>query len=190
LADGFGGIKAGGSSDERRLESRRSHEWPPYEELLLRPFSTDEPIVSESGSVTAEFAFVVLPLFAILFMTVDLGWIIFGSACIQEGAREGVRYAVTGSGQSESSLDSSIKVVVQQYSFGIAKASNISVDYYPPTGYSSAGVPATLDGTAQATAAGNIVKVTVQGVSMRSFGPLFRTAGLFQLSGRASDVLQ
>jgi len=144
----------------------------------------------ESGSVTIEFAFVILPLFGILLMTVDVAWIIFGSACIQEGAREGVRYAVTGSGQSESSLDSAIKLVVEQYSFGFAKASNISVDYYPPAGYSSSGVPATLDGTAQATVAGNIVKVTVQGVSMSSLGPLFRSWTPLQLTGSASDVMQ
>ena len=144
----------------------------------------------ESGSVTVEVAFVILPLFAILFMTIDLAWVIFGSACIQEGAREGVRYAVTGSGQSESSLDSSVTQVVQQYSFGFVKSSNVSVDYYPPNGYSSAGAPASLDGTAQATVVGNIVKVTVQGVTIRSFGPLFRASTPMQVSASATDVLQ
>jgi len=144
----------------------------------------------ESGAATVEFAFVILPLFAILFMTIDLAWVIFGSACIQEGAREGVRYAVTGSGQSESGLDSSVKLVVQQFSFGFVKASNVSVDYYPPNGYSSAGAPATLDGTSQATVVGNIVKVTVQGVTIRSFGPLFRASTPMQLTASATDVLQ
>ena len=127
----------------------------------------------------------VLPLMAILFMTVDIAWIIFASACIQEGAREGVRYAVTGSGTAETALDTSVKSVVKQYSFGFAKTSNISIDYYPATGYSSAGTPASIDGTSQATAVGNIVKVTVQGVSMSSFGPLFRTWTPLQLVGHA-----
>jgi Flp pilus assembly protein TadG len=145
---------------------------------------------TESGSATVEFAFVILPLFAILFMTINVAWIIFGSACIEEAAREGERYAVTGSGQSESTLDSAVKLVVQQYSFGFAKASNISIDYYPPTGYSSSGVPASLDGTSQATAVGNIVKVTVQGVTIGSFGPLFRTWSSLQLFASASDVMQ
>src|SRR5450432_1960284 len=88
----------------------------------------------ESGSATVEFSLVILPLFAILFMMIDVTWIIFGSACIQEGAREGSRYAVLGSGQAETTLDTAIKQVVQQYSFGFVKTSNISVDYYPPTG--------------------------------------------------------
>jgi hypothetical protein len=81
-------------------------------------------------------------------------------------------------------------VVVRQYSFGFAGASNISVDYYPPTGYSSSGVPASIDGTAQATEIGNIVKVTVKGVSMSNFGPIFGRWNSMQLSASATDVLQ
>ena len=145
---------------------------------------------SESGSATVEFGLVILPLLAILFMTVDISWIIFASACIQEGAREGVRYAVTGSGIGETTLDNSVKSVVKQYSFGFVQASNISVDYYPPTGYSAAGTPASIDGTAQATAVGNIVKVTIQGVSIGNFGPLFRAWTPMQLTASASDVMQ
>lgn len=140
--------------------------------------------------MTVEFAFVLMPLFAILFMAIDVAWIIFGFACIQEGAREGVRYAVTGSGQAESSLDSSIQQVVQKYSFGFVAASNVNVDYYPPTGYSSSGTPATLDGTSAATEVGNIVKVTVQGVNLSGFGPIFNAVAPMQLSASASDVLQ
>jgi Flp pilus assembly protein TadG len=144
----------------------------------------------ESGSTTVEFGFVILPLFALLFMTIDVAWIIFASACIQEGAREGVRYAVTGSGQSETTLDNAVTAVVQQYSFGFAKATNISVSYYPSTGYSSSGAPANIDGTPEATAVGNIVKVTVQGVAMNSLGPIFRVWTPLQLMASSSDVMQ
>jgi len=145
---------------------------------------------SESGSATVEFSLVVLPLLAILLMTFDVTWIIFGSACIQEAAREGSRYAVLGSGQAETTLDTAVKQVVQQYSFGFVKTSNVSVDYYPSTGYSSAGVPANIDGTPQATAAGNIVKITVQGVTIKSAGPIFRLSTPMQLTASASDVMQ
>jgi Flp pilus assembly protein TadG len=144
----------------------------------------------ESGSVVVDFALSLLPFLALLFMTLDLAWIFFGWSCIQEGAREGVRYAVTGSGQAEASLNNSIKQVVQQYSFGFAKASNIRVDYYPSTGYSSSGLPATVDGAVGATAAGNVVKVSVQNVSMGTFGPIFRSAAPLPLSASSSDVMQ
>jgi Flp pilus assembly protein TadG len=144
----------------------------------------------QGGSVTVEFALVLLPLFAIVFMTMDVGWIIFAWASIQEGAREGVRYAVTGSGQTEAALDSATKAVVQKYSFGFAQAANVSVDYYPSTGYSASGLPASLDGTAGATTIGNIVKVTAKGSALKSFGPIFRTWSSPQLSASDSDVLQ
>jgi Flp pilus assembly protein TadG len=144
----------------------------------------------QSGSVVLEFTFVVLPLFALLFMIMDVGWIILGWACIQEGAREGVRYAITGSGQSETSLDNATKAVVQKYSLGFAKTSGVAIHYYPPSGYSSSGAPAPLDGTAGATSAGNIVTVVVPTVSLNSFGPIFRSFTPINLSASASDVLQ
>lgn len=120
----------------------------------------------------------------------DVAWIIFGWACIQEGAREGARYAVTQSGSVEATLDSNVKSTVQQYSFGFATASNISVDYYSASGYSSSGAPASLDGTASATAVGNVVKVTVQDTIVKSFGPILRTWNPLNLSASASDVMQ
>jgi Flp pilus assembly protein TadG len=152
--------------------------------------STRRIWTSESGSTTVEVIFVLLPMFAILLMTVDIALIIFGSACIQAGVREGVRYAVTQSGTAESTLDQATAAVVQQYSFGFAQPTNIQVDYYPPSGYSASGPPASLDGQAQATATGNVVKVTVSGVNIASVGPLFRNWTAAQLSASSSDVLQ
>ncbi len=137
-----------------------------------------------------EFALLLPIFFAILFMTMDVGWILFGWVCIQEGAREGVRYSITGSGQVEATLDSATKLVVEQYSFGFAKATNISVDYYPSTGYSASGMPASLDGTSGATSVGNLVKVTVRGVTIKSFAPVWRNFGNVQLTASACDILQ
>lgn len=161
---------------------------PPFGRLA--PKQSTQLRRKESGSAIVEFGLVLLPLFAILFMTLDISWIVFAWACIQEGAREGCRYAVTGSGEAESTLDTATKAVVQQYSFGFAQSSNISVDYYPPTGYSSSGTPSTLDGESGATAVGNIVKITVSGVTMKSFGPILRTWNPISLSASATDVLQ
>ena len=63
----------------------------------------------ESGSTLIEFSFVILPLMAFLLMTMDVAWILFGWASIQEGAREGVRYAI--SCQVSSGLNASIASV-------------------------------------------------------------------------------
>ena len=123
-------------------------------------------------------------------MTIDVVWVIFGWSCIQEGAREGVRYAITGSGQSEATLDAAIKTIVKRYSFGFAQSNSIAIHYYPPSGYSSSGAPAALDGTSSATSAGNIVTVVVPTISIKSVGPIFRLYSPFNLSASASDVLQ
>jgi len=157
--------------------------------MVLRGISPERR-KRQSGSVMVEFALSILPLFGLLFMVLDVAWVIFGWACIQEGAREGVRYAITGSGQNESSLDTAIKSVVKQYSFGFAQTSNIAVHYYPPSGYSSSGAPAALDGTSSATSAGNIVTVVVPSIAIKSFGPLLRSYSSINLSASASDVLQ
>lgn len=139
-----------------------------------------------------EFALVILPVMAFLLMIMDVAWIIFGWACIQNGAREGVRFAVANwtTNKSESALGSVTKPVVQQYSFGFAKPSNITIDYCPSTGYSSTGPPASLDGKPGAVAPGNVVKITVSGVSVGTFGAIFRTWSPVTLSATAADILQ
>lgn len=145
---------------------------------------------TQAGSTLVEFSLLILPLLALLFMIVDVAWFIFGWACIQEGAREGVRYAITGSGQAETSLDAAITAVVIQNSFGFANSNGIAVHYYPSNGYSASGTPAALDGSAGATAVGNVVTVVVPSLSLQSFGPLFRAVSPINLSASASDVLQ
>jgi Flp pilus assembly protein TadG len=148
----------------------------------------------ERGSVAVEFSLLILPLFALLLMTMDLAWILFGWACIQEGVREGVRYAVTGSGQSETTLDSSVTDVVRQYSFGFVNASNassvVSINYYSPTSFSSSTTPAPINGQVGATSKGNVVKVTVSGVAVGTFGPIFRNWSPMALAASSSDVMQ
>jgi Flp pilus assembly protein TadG len=158
----------------------------------------------ESGSAMVEFAAVILPVMALVLMLMDVAWILFAWGCIQEGAREGARLAITGSctlvganpctSSSESNLDQAIRQQVVQYSFGFVTTSNasslVSVDYYPSTGYSSSGSPTSLNGQTNATATNNIVKVTVHNVTIDSFGPIFRTWVPISLAASASDVLQ
>jgi Flp pilus assembly protein TadG len=149
----------------------------------------------ERGSTLVEFSLVLLLELGVLLLLMDVAWIFFGWGCIQEAAREGVRYAITGKGQVEATLDSAIiNNAVIPFSFGFINAQNassvISIDYYPPAGYSSSGNPASLDGQWNATAAGNIVRVTIHGFSIGSFGPILRSAAPVTLSASAADVIQ
>jgi Flp pilus assembly protein TadG len=137
----------------------------------------------ESGSTMIEFAFVILPLMGFLLMTMDVAWILFGWASIQEGAREGVRYAI--SCQVSSGLNASIKSVVQQYSAGFAKPANVTIKYCSATDVAT---PCTaLTGV---VTAGQVVNVTVGNVSVGTFGPIFRTWTPISLSASSADIME
>ena len=142
----------------------------------------------ERGSTLVEFTLTLLPLLALLLLTLDTAWAIFAFASIQEGVREGVRFAITGqvlggySGQ-----DASIRAVVQEYSFGFVKASNansaVQIHYYSPTTLQELTGPGSNSG-------GNIVKVVVSGISLTPMAPLWRSNSPIALSASSSDVME
>ncbi|HEX7362944.1 MAG TPA: hypothetical protein VF283_20830 [Bryobacteraceae bacterium] len=43
-----------------------------------------------------EFAFMLLPTLGLFCIIINVAWVIFGRACLQEAVRKGVRYAITG----------------------------------------------------------------------------------------------
>jgi Flp pilus assembly protein TadG len=143
---------------------------------------------AESGSALVEFSIALLPLVALLLFTVDVAWAIFARATLQHAVREGVRFAVTGQTLPGSAcLGASVQQVVARNSFGFVPAarasSEVTVSYYSATDLSSvtgAGAPA----------GGNVVQVTISGVSIRSFGPIWRNVSPIPLSASASDVME
>jgi Flp pilus assembly protein TadG len=131
---------------------------------------------------------ILLPLMALLLLTVDVAWSIFARATLQNAVREGVRFAVTGQIlPGNTCLGSSVQQVVSQNSFGFVpanQASNyVTVSYYSPTNLSA------ITGAA-GPAGGNVVQVSINGVSVRSFGPLWRSLSPIPLSVIASDVME
>ena len=95
----------------------------------------DNFVQSESGVVLVEFSLALLPLLALLLLCVDVAWSIFARATLQNAAREGARFAVTGQILAGNScLGSSIQQVVAQNSFGFVppkKASSyVTVSYF------------------------------------------------------------
>lgn len=142
----------------------------------------------DDGAEIVEFALVLLPMLAIIFLIIDMSWLFFAKATIQHAAEEGVRYAVTGTPMKNMGLDSSVKTLVQQDSMGfLAGASglnNITVRYY-----SQSNLTQPLSG-AGATAGGNIVQISIDNVYVSPFGPIFRSAAPIVLSAIASDVME
>ena len=138
----------------------------------------------EAGSQLVEFSLVLLPLLAIIFLTIDCAWMIFAQASLQFGVREGVRYAVTGQTLGGMGQDASIRSIVQQNSFGFVNGSDgaakISISYYNP---------GTLSAT-NSNAGGNIVEVAVSGVQVTPLAPLWRAASPINISARSTDVME
>jgi hypothetical protein len=122
--------------------------------------------------------------------------VLFRWATLQNAVREGCRYAITFQTVTGSGQDASIEGVVQQYAMGVVKTSDspkhIFVKYYSVSNMNSAiasggNIP------------GNIVEVSVQGVSWAwiaplsgSFGgsvPFFRSLTPITLNVYSSDIL-
>lgn len=136
-----------------------------------------------------EFNLVLIPMLALMFLAVDTAWAIFAKASLQEAVREGVRYGITSqTANSGTCLDASIKQVVTAFSFGLVNSTNqsaISIAYYSPAS------PGTnMAGQAGATAGGNILQVSVSGVSLRPLAPFLRSTTPLSLSASATDVIE
>jgi hypothetical protein len=148
----------------------------------------DNFVQSESGVVLVEFSLALLPLLALLLLCVDVAWSIFARATLQNAAREGTRFAVTGQIlPGNSCLGPSIQQVVAQNSFGFVppnKASSyVTVSYFSPADLS----PITGAG---GPAGGNVVEVSISGISIASFGPLWRSGTPVPLFAMAADVME
>ena len=92
----------------------------------------------------------------LLFLLMNLAWILFGWACVQEAVREGVRSAVTCA--SAGGITAGADSVVVQYSFGFLNSQNVAT-YTTVSFYSPSLVP--LKSTDLVTS-GTVVKVSVK----------------------------
>ena len=133
----------------------------------------------ERGSTLIEFTLTILPLLALLMMTVDLAWVLFAWASIHEGAREGVRFAIT------MQSDAAVINRIQQYSFGfITDPSSVQVNYFSPTDLLHP-----LQGK-YTNSPGNVVQVTVSGVSILPMAPIWRSQSPLVLSASSADIVE
>lgn len=137
-----------------------------------------------------ESAFTFLPMLAMIFGITDFGFMIFRWTTLQNAVREGCRYAVTFQVDSSGHQDTSIEDQVTTYAMGMVHASDnpqtIFVTYYNPNTLaviSSGG-----------NQPGNVVQVSVQGVSFSWMAPLsggfsLRSTTPLSLNVYASDIL-
>jgi Flp pilus assembly protein TadG len=137
----------------------------------------------QRGSEIVEFGFVILPLFAFVFLIIDIAWALFAQSSLQYAACEGVRYAVTSQTMTGLGQDASIRNVVISNAFGFvtaATSSNISISYFNPT---------TLAAT-QSNAGGNLVEIVISGVNVYPLGPIWRSKTALVLTARSTDIME
>lgn len=129
----------------------------------------------QSGATLIEFCFAIVPTLGFIFLFINLAWVIFAWACVQEAVREGVRSAITCT--PTTGLNAQIESVIKTYSFGFINASNIcsssvsqpcttiSIQYLDPTTLNP------VSGTGSITT-GDVVKVTISGLKIGIFAPV------------------
>src|ERR1700674_4868540 len=121
------------------------------------------------GNVILESVFTLLPTFALIFVFLDCGMMIYRWTTLQNAVREGSRYAVTFQTSGSLGQDASIEQVVQQYAMGLVKTTDtpnrMKVNYYLPTDLNT---PITSGGNVP----GNIVEVSVQAIPFSWMMPL------------------
>ena len=133
-----------------------------------------------------EFAFFVLPTFAIICGFVDIGMVLFTWNTIQNAVREGARYAVTYQTDVSGHQTTSIKNTVATWSMNFVSAAAtassggpyIDVKYYsPPTTANPSG---TLVNGALANSSGNLVEVAIKNYPYAYMAPFSGSfAGVF-----------
>jgi Flp pilus assembly protein TadG len=140
----------------------------------------------QAGAAMVEMVFVLLPLLAIIFLLIDTAWMIFARASLQEAARQAVRFGITG--QAPGGLNAAIRLVAQQHSFGFITSANaatvVSIRYTAPSDSTTA-----LSGCS-ATSGGNVLQVSISGVTLRPMAPLLRSNSPLSLSANSADAME
>lgn len=140
----------------------------------------------EKGAEMVEFAFMLLPTLGLFFIIINVAWVIFARACLQEAVREGVRYAITGQTFSNTSFGLSVQEVTQQHSFGfIPQACQVTVQFFSPSPSSSGQLQ-----TVTNPAGGDVVEVSVANIDVKPLAALLISSAAIPLSASETDIMQ
>jgi Flp pilus assembly protein TadG len=137
----------------------------------------------QKGAEILEAALIIVPLFGILFLTLDVGMVIFVRSTFQHAVREGVRYAITGQTQGALCHDASVKNIVKANAVGLLNnataASKIHVHWINP-----------VTGAVADNSYGNIVEVSVEGFQYKALAPYQRLNSNPLVWARAYDMME
>lgn len=144
-----------------------------------------------SGSTLVEAALAMLPLMAFFCGIMDVSFAVFIKNTLLFAVRQGVRYAVTSQTMTGMGQDASIKTTVINYSCGLVNAlspnqngsNQIAITYYDPVSL----LPVT---GVNSNIGGNIVVVSVSGLSWAWMAPVWRNSAPLQFAVASADIME
>ena len=149
------------------------------------------PARGRRGSTLVEAVLAMLPLLAFFFGIVDVSFAVFVKNTLLFSVRQGVRYAVTSQTMAGMGQDASIKSTVKTYSAGLVDAlspnkngtTQITITYYDP-------VTLLAVAGANSNIGGNIVVVSVSGLSWAWMFPLWHSSAPLQFAVASADIME
>jgi Flp pilus assembly protein TadG len=123
-------------------------------------------------------------MFGLIFLIFDMAFSLYIKSTLQEAARDGVRFAITGQTLAgDAYLNDSIVKTVQKSALGLLSGANgackVSVNYYDPYGGASA-----------AAQGGYVVQVSITGVKYTPLAAILKDSAPVTVSVQASDVME
>ena len=137
----------------------------------------------QRGAEVLEAALIIVPLFGILFLTLDIAMVIFVRSTFQHAVREGVRYAITGANDTGPCQDDSIKAVVKKNALGFLNDPNAANKIH--VHFQNA-----VSGAVSDNSFGNIVQVSVEGYQFLPLAPYQRVSTKPLVWARAYDMME
>lgn len=132
-----------------------------------------------------------LPLLAFFLGIVDVSFAVFIKNTLLFAVRQGVRYAVTSQTMTGMGQDDSIKTTVKNNAVGLVDAlspnqngsNQITITYYDPVSITPVTGPNSNIG-------GNIVVVSIQGLTWNWMFPLWHQSNPLQFGVASADIME
>ena len=146
----------------------------------------------QRGNEVIEFTLCLFPILGFLFMTIDVAWMVFTRATLQNAVQQGMRFAVVSRGNyaSPTAHKTAIKDSVKWWSRNMLRDKDdlIKVEWYSPDDLSTPLPLVNSDGSpSSANAAGNVVKVSVENFIAAPLLGIFHDLTPWAFRARSSD---
>lgn len=146
----------------------------------------------QRGNEIIEFTLCLFPILGFLFMTLDIAWMVFTRATLQNAVQQGMRFAVVTRANyaGPAAQKTAIKNAVKWWSGNMLRGKEdlIDVKWYSPSNLSTPLPLVNADGSpSHANDAGNVVKVSVENFVAAPLLGIFHDLTPWAFRARSSD---